>query len=63
MDYTSPGTIDCKEKCDVPFGTVMIEVPVPRHAWTDVLVCPNEGCDRAFLCRRVEKVEGSGDEE
>lgn len=40
-------TIDCAEKCVVPPGKMLSEVPKPRHVWNDVLVCP--WCDRAFL--------------
>jgi hypothetical protein len=27
----------------------LVFVPPPRHNWPDVLVCPNEGCGRAWL--------------
>lgn len=48
-DLVGPCQIDCPEKCDVPEGCVLHPVPRPRHKWDDVLVCPNEGCGRAFL--------------
>jgi hypothetical protein len=35
--------------CDKPEGWEFGVVPRPRHAWGDVLCCPNEGCDLAFL--------------
>jgi hypothetical protein len=46
-----PGSLPCEQSCDVPPGVTMVEVPVPRHAWTDVLVCPN--CGRAWLITPV----------
>lgn len=49
-DYT--GYVDCDEKCEIPEGYRLVEVPRPRHAWTDVARCPNEGCERAFLIER-----------
>jgi hypothetical protein len=47
-------TIDCDLKCPVPAGVTMTEVPGPRHAWSDVFVCPNEGCGRCFLLLRKD---------
>lgn len=51
FDYVGPCKIDCPLKCDVPAGKTLTPVPRPRHAWADVIVCPNteEGCDRAFI--------------
>lgn len=51
--------LDCPHKCEfrdvLPPGVKAIEpIPVPRHAWGDVIVCPH-GCGRAWLVRR-EKV-------
>lgn len=43
------GQLDCIEHCTVPDGAELLEVPPPRHAWGDVLHCPNEGCGKAFL--------------
>jgi hypothetical protein len=40
--------IPCENECPVPAGAKLGLVPVPRHAWGDVLVCPF-GCERAFL--------------
>jgi hypothetical protein len=42
-------TLNCQLECIVPDGVTLEEVPVPRHAWGNVLVCPNEGCGKAFL--------------
>lgn len=47
--YEGPCEIECEEKCEVPPGAVLSLVPVPRHDWGDVLVCPNDGCERAFM--------------
>jgi hypothetical protein len=44
-----PARLPCIQQCEVPPGKRLAEVPVPRHNWTDVLVCPNEGCGRAWL--------------
>jgi len=44
-----PALLPCEQQCTVPAGTRLVEVPVPRHNWGDVLVCPNEGCGRAWL--------------
>jgi hypothetical protein len=46
---TGPAKMACRMTCDVPAGTVMTEVPPPRHAWADVVRCPNDDCGRAFL--------------
>lgn len=42
-----PTNIDCEQRCDVPSGMTLSEVPRPRHAWSDALPCPN--CGRCFL--------------
>lgn len=47
--------LDCPESCDVPDGVDLMPVPAPRHAWSDVIVCPNEGCGQAFLVIRHEE--------
>lgn len=54
--------IECALDCEIPGGMTAEEVPVPRHAWSDVVVCPNgvdEGleapCGRAFMVRKVEE--------
>jgi len=48
-EHVGPCVIDCPENCEVPEGLTLVEVPMPRHQWSDVLVCPNEGCDKALL--------------
>lgn len=51
-DYVGPCKIDCPRECDVPPGAEMSMVPRPRHAWSDVINCPNEDCERSFLLTR-----------
>ncbi|MER7835298.1 hypothetical protein ABTY98_05145 [Streptomyces sp. NPDC096040] len=41
--------LDCPERCEIPAGVTLTEVPEPRHAWGDVHRCPNDGCGRTFL--------------
>ncbi|MEV6547955.1 hypothetical protein AB0M57_04505 [Streptomyces sp. NPDC051597] len=41
--------IDCPQQCDVPNGVQLAEVPQPRHAWGDVVNCPNDDCGRSFF--------------
>jgi hypothetical protein len=50
--------IECPLECEVPEGYRLTEVPVPRHNWGDVKVCPNEAgvdfpegqeCGKAWL--------------
>lgn len=55
LTYIGPTKIDCPEKCDVPEGATLTLVPKPRHVWSDVVVCPNEDCGRAFLIERGEQ--------
>lgn len=50
-DLVGPCEISCPEACDVPEGVVLAEVPRPRHAWGDVMNCPNGGCGRSFLVK------------
>ena len=47
--YVGPCKIACPEECTVPEGAEIAMVPVPRHNWSDVVVCPNGECERAFL--------------
>lgn len=56
--YEGPCKIMCPLKCDVPEDVVMSEVPVPRHAWGDMLVCPHvdEPCGLAFLVAEAPPV-------
>lgn len=49
--------IDCLQQCEIPEGVDLVEVPRPRHAWGDVLNCPNDGCERSFMARETA-VEG-----
>lgn len=49
MTYVGPTAVTCSQSCEVPEGWTLTEVPVPRHAWADVVVCPNGECGRAFL--------------
>jgi hypothetical protein len=58
LSFVGPCKILCAEGCDVPEGWEMIPIPMPRHAWDDIAVCPNEGCDLAFIV--VEHNEGDG---
>ena len=51
------GEVDCHLACPIPPEIRLVEVPRPRHAWGDVLACPNEGCGRAFLSEKIEEVE------
>ena len=57
-DYVGPTTIRCPEQCEVPAGYSLSMVPVPRHNWGDVVVCPQDGCERAWLI--VGRPEPSG---
>lgn len=43
--------IECVQNCTIPDGVTLTEVPVPRHDFSDVHVCPNDGCGRAFMTR------------
>lgn len=55
---THTGNIDCEQSCEIPEGIGLIDVPRPRHAWGDVLLCPHDGCERAFM-----KTDIDGEEE
>lgn len=53
--------IDCPKACEIPAGITLTEVPRPRHAWSDVYTCPNDGCGRAFMTSNntpTEKADG-----
>lgn len=41
--------IDCEQKCPIPDGVQLRETPPSRHDWSDVVRCPNGGCERTFL--------------
>jgi hypothetical protein len=49
--------VDCPEQCEIPDGVDLTEVPRPRHAWGDVLNCPNDGCGRSFMVRQTSGAE------
>lgn len=44
--------IDCAEQCEIPDGVQLVEVPRPRHAWSDVINCPNDDCGRSFMVKQ-----------
>lgn len=46
---TGPDPLPCRLECDVPEGVTLAEVPMPRHAWTDIIICPNKDCGRAWM--------------
>lgn len=48
--YVGPAEIDCPERCIVPEGYIITEMPPSRHAWADVALCPNaDVCDRTLM--------------
>lgn len=47
--YLGPTTIRCPRRCEVPEGVIATAVPPPRHAWSDVHRCPNDGCGLGLL--------------
>ena len=49
--------IDCEQRCTIPDGVELAEVPRPRHDWGDVFNCPNDGCEKSFLARQSEQPE------
>lgn len=53
-EIVGPGTLPCDLHCDVPEGVTMRGLPVPRHAWPGVFVCPNN-CGRAWT---IEATDG-----
>ena len=44
--------IDCQQACEIPQGVTLVRVPPPRHAWTDIIRCPD--CGDCFLVEREE---------
>ncbi len=44
----------CQEFCDVPAGFAMTIVPPSRHAWSDIVRCPN--CGLTFLLHQKADV-------
>lgn len=56
---SEPRRIDCSEQCEIPDGVDLAEVPRPRHAWSDVINCPNDGCGKSFLVvKQPESADG-----
>lgn len=48
-DGTLRGTVDCDRQCPIPDDFTLYEVPLPRHAWRDIIRCPYGDCERVFL--------------
>lgn len=38
----------CEENCEVPEGIELVEMPPSRHAWSDIIRCPNS-CGRTYM--------------
>ncbi|MFF9097598.1 hypothetical protein ACF1AX_31310 [Streptomyces sp. NPDC014802] len=49
--------LDCREQCEIPEGVELVEVPRPRHAWSDILNCPNEGCGKSFAVKEAPSAD------
>ena len=49
VGIVGPAKLPCELKCDVPEGVTLVGVPTPRHKWEGLIVCPNEGCGRAWM--------------
>lgn len=47
-----PRHLNCRLECEIPAGVELVEVPQPRHGWSDVYNCPNDGCGRSFIARK-----------
>lgn len=59
--YIGPCKIVCPLTCDVPDGVTLAEVPSPRHAWGDVVRCPNGDAPKSDVeCERVFLVKTPG---
>lgn len=41
--------IDCERQCSIPEGAQLKEMPPTRHAWSDIVHCPNVDCGRFFM--------------
>jgi hypothetical protein len=52
------GRIDCDQRCEIPDGVTLLEMPPTRHAWSDIVRCPIEGCGRFFMVEKREHNEG-----
>jgi hypothetical protein len=53
--------IDCAQQCDIPDGVTMREMPPSRHAWSDIVRCPNDDCGRTFMVIKDESAQGGGE--
>lgn len=49
MSHHQTGNINCDQQCEIPPGVTLAETPPSRHAWSDVVRCPNDGCGKTFL--------------
>lgn len=49
------GNIDCAQRCEIPAGIAMREMPPTRHAWGDIKRCPNDDCGKFFMVKVVDK--------
>lgn len=42
--------VKCRLREDADrLGAKLAEMPPSRHAWSDIVRCPNDGCGREFL--------------
>lgn len=57
--YVGPTVMNCPQRCEVPAGWRVSEVPQPRHAWPDVHGCPNDGCGRWLLASEERSPEAA----
>jgi hypothetical protein len=37
----------------MPEGVELTEVPPSRHAWNDILNCPNDNCGKTFMVTKL----------
>lgn len=45
--------VKCKLREDADrLGAALVEMPPSRHAWSDIIRCPNDGCGREFLVQK-----------
>lgn len=61
MTLVGPCKIECDEGCNVPEGVELEIVPMPRHAWSDIIVCPNARADGMTPCGLVFCVVDRGE--
>jgi hypothetical protein len=43
-------------------GLRLTEMPSSRHAWGDIIRCPNDGCGREFMIANLDKIQARVDE-